>query len=117
METRPPPPSGRRVVVSGHSAQADDGTLAGPFGKVPSEVSLEEASLAARRTALSVLGSVKRAIGDLDRIAAWIDVTGTVNAESGYAQTTNAINGFVRAHRRRLCGPPAEQRDRHRRRT
>lgn len=86
--------SGRRVFVSGHSPQADDGTLAGPFGKIPSEVSLEEASLAARRTALSVLGSVKRAIGDLDRIAAWINVTGMVNAESGYAQTTNAINGF-----------------------
>lgn len=86
--------SGRRVVVSGHSPQADDGTLSGPFGKVPSEVSLAEATLAARRTALSVLGSVKRAIGDLDRIAAWISVTGMVNADSGYGQTTNAINGF-----------------------
>lgn len=86
--------SGRRVLVSGHSPQADDGALIGPFGKVPSEVSLEDAALAARRTVLSVLGSVKRAIGDLDRIAAWVSVTGMVNADNGYARTTNAINGF-----------------------
>ncbi len=43
---------------------------------------------------LSVLGSVKRAIGDLDRISAWLTVTGMVNADNGYAQSTNAINGF-----------------------
>ncbi len=43
---------------------------------------------------LSVLGSVQRAIGDLDRITAWVSVTGMVNADSGYPQTTNAINGF-----------------------
>lgn len=33
---------------------------------------------------VGALGSVKRAIGDLDRIAAWISVTGMVNADSGY---------------------------------
>jgi len=86
--------TGRRVLVSGHSPQAEDGTLIGPFGKVPSQVSIEEATLAARNTVLSVLGSVQRAIGDLDRIAAWVSVTGMVNADSGYARTTNAINGF-----------------------
>jgi enamine deaminase RidA (YjgF/YER057c/UK114 family) len=85
---------GSRVLVSGHSPQAPDGTLAGPFGKVPSEVSIEQATAAARATVLSVLGSVRRAIGDLDRITAWVTVTGMVNADSGYGQTTNAINGF-----------------------
>jgi enamine deaminase RidA (YjgF/YER057c/UK114 family) len=85
---------GNRVYVSGHSPQHADGTLAGPFGKVPSEVSLVDATSAARATALSVLGSVKRAIGDLDRISAWLTVSGMVNADSGYAQSTNAINGF-----------------------
>jgi enamine deaminase RidA (YjgF/YER057c/UK114 family) len=85
---------GDRVLVSGHSPQAPDGTLIGPFGKVPSEVSIEQATEAARATVLSVLGSVRRAIGDLDRIAAWVSVSGMVNADSGYGQTTNAINGF-----------------------
>jgi enamine deaminase RidA (YjgF/YER057c/UK114 family) len=85
---------GTRVLVSGHSPQAPDGTLVGPFGKVPSEVSIEEATAAARATVCSVLGSVRRAIGDLDRIAAWVSVTGMVNADNGYGRTTNAINGF-----------------------
>ncbi|MFC4245160.1 RidA family protein [Gryllotalpicola reticulitermitis] len=85
---------GNRVIVSGHSPQGEDGRLIGPFGKVPSEVSLDDATTAARATVLSVLGSVRRAIGDLDRITSWVSVSGMVNADSGYGETTNAINGF-----------------------
>ena len=82
---------GNRIYVSGHSAQAPDGSFIGPFGKVPTEVSLEAAQAAARSTALSILASLKR---DLDRVTAWLMVYGMVNADPGYAQTTNAINGF-----------------------
>jgi hypothetical protein len=57
-------------------------------------VSLEEAQEAARNTALSMLASIKRELGDLDRVTAWLMVYGMVNAETGYPQTTNAINGF-----------------------
>ncbi len=85
---------GNRVYLSGHSAQAPDGSFIGPFGKVPTEVSLEAAQQAARLTALSMLASLKRELGDLDRVTAWLMVYGMVNAEPGYAQTTNAINGF-----------------------
>jgi hypothetical protein len=49
-----------KAYVSGHSAQAPDGSFSGPFGKVPIEVSLEAAQQAAGRTALSILGSLKR---------------------------------------------------------
>ena len=52
---------GNRAFVSGHGALAPDGSPAGPFGKVPTEVSLEEAQASARSTALSVLGSLKQA--------------------------------------------------------
>jgi YjgF/chorismate_mutase-like, putative endoribonuclease len=41
-----------------------------------------------------MLSSLKRALGDLDRVTAWLMVYGMVNAEPGYPQTTNAINGF-----------------------
>jgi enamine deaminase RidA (YjgF/YER057c/UK114 family) len=85
---------GNRIYISGHGAQAPDGSYIGPFGKVPSEVSLEEAQEAARNTALSMLSSIKRELGDLDRVRAWLMVYGMVNAEPGYPQTTNAINGF-----------------------
>ena len=86
--------AGSRAFVSGHGALAPDGTIAGPFGKVPSEVSLEAAQQSAHATALSVLGSLQRALGDLDRVTAWLMVYGMVNADPGYPQTTNVINGF-----------------------
>jgi enamine deaminase RidA (YjgF/YER057c/UK114 family) len=85
---------GNRVYVSGHAAQNPDGSPAGPFGKVPTEVSLEAAQQAARGTALAILGSLKREVGNLDHVTAWLMVHGMVNAEPGYAQTTNVINGF-----------------------
>ena len=83
-----------RLYLAGHSPQAPDGSLSGPFGKVPTEVSPEAAQEAARDTALSMLGSIKRELGDLDRVTAWLMVYGMVNAEPGYGQTTNVINGF-----------------------
>ena len=85
---------GGKAYVSGHSAQAPDGSFSGPFGKVPIEVSLEAAQQAAAKTALSILGSLKRTLGDLDRVTAWLMVYGMVNADPGYSQTTHAINGF-----------------------
>jgi enamine deaminase RidA (YjgF/YER057c/UK114 family) len=86
--------SGSRVFISGHGATARDGTPVGPFGRVPSEVSLEDAQASARATALSVLGDLSRTIGDLDAITAWVMVQGMVNADPGYPQTTGVINGF-----------------------
>jgi hypothetical protein len=86
--------AGTRAFVSGHGALAHDGTPCGPFGKVPSEVSVEAARQSARATGLSILGSLKRALGDLDRVSAWLMVYGMVNADPGFPQTTNVINGF-----------------------
>ena len=86
--------SGKRAFVSGHGPLALDGTPAGPFGKVPSEVPLEAAQTSARLTALAVLTSLKEAIGDLDRIVAWGIVNGFVNADPGYELTTLVLNPF-----------------------
>jgi enamine deaminase RidA (YjgF/YER057c/UK114 family) len=85
---------GNRALVSGHGPLAPDGTPAGPFGKVPSEVSLEAAQASARLTALAVLAGLEKAIGDLDRISGWAIVNGFVNADPGYAQTTLVLNPF-----------------------
>jgi hypothetical protein len=85
---------GSRVLVSGHGAQQADGSPAGPFGRVPDVVSLEQACGSARAAALSVLGGVRQAVGDLDRIQAWLTVSGFVNAAPGYDRTTAVVNAF-----------------------
>jgi len=85
---------GNCVYISGHGPLESDGTYSGPSGKVPSEVSLEEAQQVARKVALAMVSSLKRELGDLDRITAWLMVNGMVNADPGYPQTTLAINGF-----------------------
>jgi enamine deaminase RidA (YjgF/YER057c/UK114 family) len=83
---------GNRAFVSGHGALATDGSPLGPFGRVPSQVSLEDAQASARSAVLAMLASVERAIGDLDNIAAWLMVYGSVNADPGYPQTTLVAN-------------------------
>ena len=85
---------GRRALISGHGPQAPDGTIAKPLGKVGREVTLDEAHAAARLTGLSVLGSLKRALGELDRIAAWMRVFGMVNSAPGFDRQPSVINGF-----------------------
>jgi enamine deaminase RidA (YjgF/YER057c/UK114 family) len=85
---------GDRAFVAGHMPQAADGSLSGPFGKVPSAVSLAAAQEAARLTGLSMLGSLQRALGDLDRISAWLMVNGLVNADPEFAETTLVLNAF-----------------------
>jgi enamine deaminase RidA (YjgF/YER057c/UK114 family) len=83
-----------RVLVSGHGPQMPDGSPAGPFGRVPDQVSLQQAQHSARLAALSVIASVQEAVGDLDRVDAWLTVTGFVQAQTGYAQTTAVLNSF-----------------------
>lgn len=85
---------GRRALISGHGPQNPDGSLAQPLGKVGREVSLEQGYAAARLTALSILGSLTRAIDDLDRIAAWVRVFGMVNSAPGFNRQPSVINGF-----------------------
>lgn len=85
---------GNRAVVSGHIALDADGTIAQPLGKVGAEVSEEQAYQAARGTALAILGSLERELGDLDRISAWMRAFGMVNGAPGFDRFPLVINGF-----------------------
>ena len=85
---------GNRAYVSGHAAQNADGTLAAPLGKVGLGISLDQAHSLARLTALSILGSLKRELGDLDRVSAWLRVFGMVNSAPGFNHQPLVINGF-----------------------
>jgi hypothetical protein len=85
---------GRRAIISGHGPQNADGSLAAPFGKLGRELTTEQGYLSARLTALSILGSLKRSLGDLDRIVAWGRVFGMVNSAPGFTKQPSVINGF-----------------------
>ena len=84
----------RRALISGHGPQAPDGSIAQPLGKVGKDLTVEQGYHAARLTALSILGSLKRALGDLDRISSWVRVFGMVNSAPGFNRQPSVINGF-----------------------
>ena len=85
---------GDRAIVSGHGPQAPDGSVAGPLGRVPDEVTVEQAYESARLTGLSILADLERALGDLDRIAAWGRVFGMVWSAPDFHAQPAVINGF-----------------------
>lgn len=85
---------GTRALISGHGPTDADGSLAQPLGKVGRDVTIEQAYAAARLTGLAILGSLKRTLGDLDRIAAWTRVFGMVNSAPGFNKQPAVINGF-----------------------
>ncbi|HOL36288.1 MAG: RidA family protein [Proteobacteria bacterium] len=85
---------GRRALVSGHGPTHADGSVAAPLGKVGAEVTPEQGYAAARLTALAILGSLKRELGSLEHIAAWVRVFGMVNSAPGFDRQPAVINGF-----------------------
>ncbi|HEX6142605.1 MAG TPA: RidA family protein [Geminicoccaceae bacterium] len=85
---------GERAYVSGHVALAPDGSLARPLGKVGIDLTLDEGYRSARLTALAILASLERALGDLDRVGAWLRVFGMVNTAPGFDRYPLVINGF-----------------------
>lgn len=85
---------GKRAFLSGHIATNPDGTIAQPLGKVGAEVTPEAGYQSARLVALAHLGSLKRALGDLDRVTAWLRVLAIVNAAPGFYETPRVTNGY-----------------------
>ena len=80
------------AYVSGHGPL--DGAKVLVTGSVGGDVTVEEAYDAARATALSMFASLKRELGDLDRVTAWLKLLGFVKCAEGFNATPAAINGF-----------------------
>ena len=85
---------GDRAFVSGHIALNADGSIFDLVGKVGGEVSIEQGYEAARLTGLAMLSSLKRELGSLNRITAWLRAFGMINTAPGFVQTPPVINGF-----------------------
>lgn len=86
---------GNRAYISGHGPQNPDGTLAEPLGKVGRELTADQGYKQARTVGLSILGSLKRELGDLNRVGHWLRIFGMVNSAPGFNQQPQVINGFT----------------------
>jgi hypothetical protein len=85
---------GDKAYISGHGPQNPDGSIAGPFGKVgTNSVSVEQGYKSAKLAGLSILGSLKRELGRLDKVAAWLQVRVMINTAEGFTKTAN-VAGF-----------------------
>jgi enamine deaminase RidA (YjgF/YER057c/UK114 family) len=84
---------GHRAVISGHVPLEPDGALAGPMGKVGETLTPEQGYQSARLAGLAILASLKRMLGDLDRVSAWLRVFGMVNTAPEFNNYPAVING------------------------
>lgn len=84
-----------KAYISGHGPQNPDGSIAGPFGKVGTkDISVEQGYESAKLACLSILGTLKRELGSLDKVVAWLQVRVMVNTVEGFTKTTDVANGF-----------------------
>jgi enamine deaminase RidA (YjgF/YER057c/UK114 family) len=87
------------VVIDGTTAYVsgcvpfDENQKLTSKGKVPSEVSLEDAKLAARQCAVNILRLLRKEIGSLDRIDRVLKIFGMVNSNPDFMEQHLVING------------------------
>jgi len=94
-----PPGNYQPVKLHGGLAYiAGHGPFDGPTplvqGLVGRDLGLDDAYAAARLTALSILASLKRELGDLDRVTHWLRAVGYVHCVPGFEQNAGVVNGF-----------------------
>ncbi len=80
--------SGNILYCSGH------GPRPSVTGKVGTDVTLEDATAAARSVGINMLATVKNMLGNLDRVARVVKVLGMVNAVPDFTGQSRVINGF-----------------------
>lgn len=83
--------TGNLVFLSGHGPFREDGTLI--TGRVGADLTLEQGYDASRRTILLLLASLKREIGDLDRVRRIVKLLGLVNCTPDFVDQPKVING------------------------
>lgn len=83
---------GSVMFVSGHGRDLS-GEKVRPKGKLGRDVTIEEGYATARAAALSMLASLKKELGDLDRIKRVVRLFGMVNVAPGFDQMPQVIDG------------------------
>ena len=82
--------AGDLLYVGGHGPVGSEGIKRGKVGR---DLDLAEAQAAARATALSMLATVRRELGTLDRVRQVVKVFGMVNCAPGFNRTPAVMDG------------------------
>ena len=80
------------LYISGQGPVNMDGTLMN--GRAGDDITLEEAKLAARQVALTMLSTIQTHFGSLDKIKRVVKVLGMVNSTPDFGKQPLVINGF-----------------------
>lgn len=84
--------TGNLIFLSGHGpAKADGSYITGKLGR---DLSIEEGYAAARQTGISLLSTLKSAVGDLSKVKRIVKVLGMVNSTDAFTDQPKVINGF-----------------------
>jgi len=83
--------AGNLLFISGQISKAADDSIV--KGRLGAELTTEEGQAAARLSALAILAQAKATVGDLDRIAQVVKLTGFVNATPEFVEHPQVING------------------------
>lgn len=82
--------TGNLVFLSGHGPVGKDRVITGKLGE---DLTVEEGYEAARIVAIGLLGSLKAAIGDLDKVRRVVKLLGMVNCDPAFMEQPRVIDG------------------------
>jgi enamine deaminase RidA (YjgF/YER057c/UK114 family) len=82
---------GNYLYLSGHGPVQQDKSLI--IGRIGKELDMEQGKLAARQVGLTMLSTILKHIGSLDRVKRVIKVLGMVNCTSDFERHPYVING------------------------
>ena len=80
------------VYVSGTGPRKENGDYL--TGRLGDDMTIEEGYNAAKLTGINILASLKKEIGDLNKIKRFVKVIGMVNSTADFYQQPAVINGF-----------------------
>ena len=80
--------TGNLLFLSGHGPEKSV-----PTGKVGKDLTLEEGYEAAKNTALCLLSTIKKSIGDLDKVKRVVKLVGFVNCSEDFKDQPKVVNG------------------------
>lgn len=82
---------GNLVYLSGHGPEVNGVYQTGKLGK---DITIEQGYASAKQTGISLIATLKMAVGDLTKVKRIVKVFGMVNCSEDFKDQSKVINGF-----------------------